>query len=334
MMLRNKEVLIYFSFLGIVLVVGVVIAIFLASLSVWIVFGTGLVIIAASYFYTSWRYREIAKLSSYLQQISHGDYTLDVRDNREGELSILKNNIYKVTTMLSEHHADVQADKEKLTEAISDISHQLKTPLTSMLMMADFLQAETITPEKRREFAGHIQAQLERIEWLVSTLLKLSKIDAGSIQFKKEPVVIATLIDHALDPFRIPIEVKNLNVIIDGDVTATFQGDANWTREAFINLIKNAVEYTPVGGEMYIHYAENSLYTEVEIENSGTGIAKEDVPYIFQRFYKGKNMTENSVGIGLAMTQAIIAQQMGTIEVQSNPDENVLFRVRFFKKVI
>ena len=142
-------------------------------------------LIGGSLLFTKWRYREIEKLSVYLREISSGNDTLDVRDNQEGELSILKNDIYKVTRMLSEHRSLLQRDKLQLTDAISDISHQLKTPLTSMTVMADLLSATDLPPAKRTEFTHHIRIQLERIDWLVSSLLKLSKMDAKTIPFKK-----------------------------------------------------------------------------------------------------------------------------------------------------
>lgn len=284
--------------------------------------------------FTFWRYREIEKLSGYLRQISSGDYSLDVRDNREGELSILKNNIYKVTSMLSEHHTLLQDDKLKLTSAISDISHQLKTPLTSMMVMADLLSDEDLPVPKRMEFTQKIRVQLERIEWLVSSLLKLSKIDAGTISFKKEQVNVKKLIQKSIQPLLIPMDIKEQTFLESGEHTVTFAGDFNWTLEALINIIKNCVEHTPNGGVVTISYSENALFTEIIISDTGKGIQKEDLPYIFKRFYRGKNASDDSVGIGLAMAHSIITSQNGTIEVKSKPKEGTQFQIKFYKQII
>lgn len=295
---------------------------------------TAMILILCSVLYTRYRYREIEKLSGYLRQIISGDYSLDVRDNEEGELSILKNDIYKVTLMLSEQRSLLQEEKSKLTDAISDISHQLKTPLTSMTMMADLLSDPDLNIEKRMEFTRNISNQLDRIGWLVSALLKFSKLDAGTVQFKKDPVRVSELIQRSLKPMLIPMDIKEQRVTILGDDKTTFQGDLNWTSEAIINILKNGVEHTPEGGEFTISFAENALYTEIIIADNGKGIPKDEIPYIFKRFYKGKQASEDSVGIGLALSQSIITGQNGTIDVKSEPGIGTQFHIKFYKQVI
>ena len=291
-------------------------------------------LISTSLFFTKKRYREIEKLSGYLRQIHSGDYTLDVRDNVEGELSILKNEIYKVTIMLSEQRALLQKDKVQLMNAISDISHQLKTPLTSMMMMSDLLSTPDLPAEKRMEFTRNLRNQLERLEWLVSSLLKLSKIDAGTTQFKNEPVLVEKLVQKALENLLIPIEIKEQTVSISGEKSVAIFGDFQWTVEALINILKNCVEHTPVGGAITISSNDNVLFTEISITDNGIGIAKEDLPNIFKRFYKGKNASKESVGIGLAMAHSIITSQNGDIEVKSKKGEGTSFRIKFYKQVI
>lgn len=184
-MLRNREIMMLLFVMGSVSLAGIVAALMISPAAAMLVFFLSILLIGGSLLFTKWRYREIEKLSVYLREISSGNDTLDVRDNTEGELSILKNDIYKVTRMLSEHRSLLQRDKLQLTDAISDISHQLKTPLTSMTVMADLLSAPDLPPVKRTEFTHHIRIQLERIDWLVSSLLKLSKMDAKTIPFKK-----------------------------------------------------------------------------------------------------------------------------------------------------
>jgi signal transduction histidine kinase len=284
--------------------------------------------------FSIWRYREIKKLSHYLRKISSGDYSLDVRDNKEGELSILKSEIYKVTLMLSEQRSSLQQEKLNLSNALSDISHQLKTPLTSMLMMADLLSNPKLNEEKRKEFNQNILIQLERMQWLVSSLLKLSKMDAGTIHFKEVPVSVPHLIEKALETIHIPMEIKQQRLRVSGDIQASFLGDLNWTAEALINILKNGIEHTPENGEITITFSENALYTEIVVQDNGKGIDKMDLPYIFKRFYKGKNASEESIGIGLALAYSIISSQGGDIEVSSKPGNGTTFRLKFYKHVI
>ncbi len=334
-MWRNQEVQYFIIILGIICLAATGLAkILLSSQVALIVFITSIVFISCSLIFTKWRYQEIAKLSSYLRRISSGDYSLDIRDNYEGELSILKSNIYKVTLMLSEKSTLLQQEKIRLTDAISDISHQLKTPLTSMMVMADLLSDPKLNEAKRVEFTRNIGVQLERMEWLVSSLLKLSKIDAGTAIFKKDEISLNQLIEKAVDPILIPMDIKEQTLKVTEDNNSIFVGDLNWTVEAVINLLKNSVEHTENGGEILISFLENALFTEITIKDNGKGIPKEDLPYIFKRFYKGKNASEDSVGIGLAMAYSIIKSQNGDIEVISELGKGTEFKIKFYKQVI
>lgn len=333
-MLRNREIRIFLLTMGLISLAAIIAAAFFSLAATLLIFIVSALLIGCSLFFTSWRYREIEKLSGYLRQISGGNYSLDVRDNHEGELSILKNDIYKVTIMLSEQGSLLQKDKLQLTNAISDISHQLKTPLTSMMMMADLLGDAKLPAAKRMEFTRNIRIQLERIEWLVSSLLKLSKIDAGTVLFRKDKIAVNKLIQKALDPVLIPMDIKEQTVSINGEDNVSFFGDFNWTAEAVLNILKNCVEHTPEGGVITISFSENALFTEIVIADNGKGIPKEDLPYIFKRFYKGKNASEESVGIGLAMAHSIMTSQNADILVKSKPKEGTRFRIKFYKQVI
>lgn len=333
-LLRNKEVLHHLITMCGISLLGIVAAAFLSIAAAILALMISVLLISSSLFFTKKRYREIEKLAEYLRKIHSGEFTLDVRDNVEGELSILKNELYKVTIMLSEHRPLLQKDKIQLTNAISDISHQLKTPLTSMLMMSDLLSDPELPPEKRTEFTQNLRNQIERLEWLVSSLLKLSKIDAGTVQFKKEPVQVEKLLQKALENLLIPIDIKELIVNLQEEKTTTFLGDFHWTLEAIINILKNGVEHTPVGGTITISYTENILFTEICIADNGIGIEKKDLHNIFKRFYKGKNASNESVGIGLAMAHSIITSQHGDIEVSSKKGEGTSFKIKFYKQVI
>ncbi|KOR89460.1 sensor histidine kinase [Paenibacillus solani] len=335
-MLRNREIKMLLFVMGSISLAAIIAALMISPVSAVLVFLLSILLTGSSMMHTRWRYRELEKLSVYLREISNGNdsLSLDLRDNQEGELSILKNDIYKVTRMLSEHRSLLQRDKLQLTDAISDISHQLKTPLTSMTVMADLLSASDLPQVKRTEFTHHLRIQLERIDWLVSSLLKLSKMDAKTIQFKKDRIPVKNLIQKALEPVMIPMDIKGQTVSINGDDNVTFIGDFNWTAEAVINILKNDVEHTPEGGAIAIAFSENALFTEIIIADNGKGIPKEDLPYIFKRFYKGKNASEGSIGIGLALAHSIIASQNGVIDVTSDNEKGTQFRIKFYKHVI
>ncbi len=332
-MIRNKEYRVLLVSMFVVALINIIGAFVLNTNAGFLALGTSLVLLILMWGFNKRRYKKLDELSAYLHRICSGEYSLDIRDNEEGELSILKNEIYKVTLRLSEQSELLKKDKIYLADAISDISHQLKTPLTSMMMMTELLGNNNLADDKRLEFTKRIRLQLERIEWLVSSLLKLSKIDAGTIQFKKEPIDVKALVSKATEPLLIPMELREQRLVIEGD-DASFLGDFNWSVEALVNIMKNCMEHTPVGGEIRVHIVENPLYTEAVIVDNGEGIDSEDLPNIFKRFYRGKNASSESVGIGLAMARSIVLQQNGDITVKSEKGKGTSFRIRFYKKVI
>lgn len=291
--------------------------------------GTCIIFAAMAYFFAKWRYRRIAELSEYLKNVNNGHYDLEVPDHDEGELSILKSEIYKATVMLCVQAEALQKEKSELADAMSDISHQLKTPLTSMLVMTDLLCDPNLPTDKRIEFTGRIRAQLERIEWLVTSLLKLSRLDAGTIVFNKVPVRINALLDRALAPLLIPIELRRQTLVIDHP-EIMLSCDLNWTAEALLNILKNCVEHTPADGHLAISCSQNPLYTQIVVSDNGSGIDPDDLPHIFERFYRGKNAGSDSVGIGLAMARSMITSQGGSISVESTVGKGTTFTIHFF----
>jgi len=282
---------------------------------------------------TLYRYNQIKKLSAYLKKIQKGEYSLDIRDNKEGELSILKSEIYKVTNMLSEYNEKLKNDKILLSEHMADISHQLKTPLTSMMVMVDLLKDENLPADKRKQFTSQIYAQLERIEWLVTSLLTISKLDADVIEMKQVRIKAGDLIQSAVEPVLIPMELKEIDLSVSGEDNI-ITCDPHWMREALLNILKNCIEHTMPGGKLKISVNDNPLYSEIVIEDTGVGISKEDLPYIFTRFYRGKNSSSDSVGIGLAMSRSIILRQGGDISVKSVEGQGSTFTVKLYKSVI
>jgi len=332
-LLRNRE----FKRIAIVAFLQSTVMVILGFLlSPWtgiLVLITALFLCLLFFYHTKKRHVQISRLSNYLRRISSGEYSLDIRDNVEGELSILKSEIYKVTLMLSEYNEQLKQDKLLLSNHMADISHQLKTPLTSMRVMVDLLRDPNLSNEKRQEFTTQINTQLERIEWLVSSLLKMSRLDAGVVSMKKEKIEARRLIENALQPLLIPMELKEINYTIEVK-KEIITCDIKWTTEALINILKNCMEHTPRGGNIRVEANDNPIYSEIIISDNGTGIQKEDLPHIFTRFYRGKNASSDSVGIGLAMSHSILRIQQGDILVNSKEGQGTTFTVRLYKSIV
>lgn len=290
------------------------------------------IVLNIAYIWYQWNQdRKLKELDRYLLTVLAGNYNLDIRDYEDGILSSLKNDVYKMSVLLKEDKERALEQQKYLESVLSDISHQLRTPLTSMYVMSDLLSDGKVRGKQKKEILNKNRAQLERIEWLITTLLKMSRIDAGTVTFKEEKVVTKELIKKALEPINIPIELKKQTVLIVGDKKSTVILDQKWTVEAFVNLLKNAHEHTPVGGMIIIKITDNPLFTEFLIQDNGTGIAKEDLPHIFERFYKGKNSSSESIGIGLNMSKTIIQKENGTIMVDSTEGKGTTFTIRFYK---
>lgn len=278
-------------------------------------------------------YLRIEQIQDYFNRVLKGDYSIDIREYKESEFSSLKNDIYKVTNLLKEKENYSSHEKKHLASVLSDISHQLKTPLTSMYVINDILENDDIDYEKKKEMLSKNRAQLERIEWLVTSLLKLSRLDSGMVTLKQENVFVYELLERAISPLRIPIELKEQNIIIEGDNNICISVDEKWTVEALVNIIKNAYEHTPVAGTITISYTENPIYTEIKIQDTGEGISSKDLPHIFERFYHG-NTNKESIGIGLNMAKSIIEKQNGYIKVESQKKVGTTFILQFYKNIL
>lgn len=329
-MTRNHDIRTLFTWMTVISICGIVGVSLISLRAMWFVLILVLCFFVIVFVYILRKCQEIKDLSQYIRQISNGNYSLDIRDNKEGELSILKNEIYKVTSRLAEQSAYLQQDKLHLVTALSDISHQLKTPLASMTVMADLLANPNLPPKRRSEFLENIHTQLDWLDWLVSSLLTLSKIDAGAVHFRSDEVYVKTLVEYSVEAMSIPLDMNEQTVEIKGNDHVTFTGDFDWTAEALTNILKNCIEHSPKKSSIIIYYKANVIYTEIQISDSGKGIPKNDLPYIFQRFYKGEHASKESIGIGLAMAHQIITSQGGTIEAHSNEGYGTTFCIRFY----
>lgn len=293
----------------------------------------GCIILILLYTDAKKRYSEMERLSSELDAILHNDEKFLITECEEGELAILSSSIRKMTVKLKEQASLLTGEKQVLTDAIADIFHQLRTPLTSLRLSCSMLSEEELSYEERIRFVRGIKKQLERMQWLVETLLKMSKIEAGTVAFKKEKVLVEELVKKACEPLLIPLELRGVELKTEAG-NATLIGDMDWLSEAVGNIVKNCMEHTPEGGKITVKAIENALYTEIVVQDTGTGFAGEDIPHIFERFYKGKNSGSESVGIGLALCRTIITGLDGTIKAENGKEGGARFEIRFYKNTV
>ena len=276
--------------------------------------------------------KKINEITKYIEEINRGNYKLNIEENTEDELSILKNELYKITIMLKEVAENSQKDKTTLKDSLSDISHQIKTPITSILIMLDNILSDENMPEDiKKDFIKDIKREIINIKFLVESILKLSKIDSNSIKFIKKEVFIKDIINEAVKNVSMLSELKNIEIIVSGDDSIKTICDLKWQVEAITNILKNCIEHSYENRKIYINYNQNNMYTELKIEDNGTGIDAKDLPHIFERFYKGKNSSSDSVGIGLALSKSIIESNNGYIQVDSELNKGTTFIIKYLK---
>jgi len=269
----------------------------------------------------------IEKLSAEVKRLIAGE-VVDVRDNREGSLRILKNDIQTLATYKKEQVAVLQQERDILKNTLADISHQLKTPLTSMMIMSELL--EGAPPDKQAEFIANIQSSLYRTEWLVSALLKMAKLDAKTIEFRMERIDSADLIEAALLPLKIQLELKEQEIEVIG--TQEFNCDKRWTAEALSNIIKNASEHAPAGSMIKLEVGTNPISGWISVTDQGEGLAREQIAKIFKRFEGSNNSKGYGIGIPLALT--IMKSQFGDIDVDGGgKGKGATFTLKFYNKI-
>ena len=279
------------------------------------------------------RYKRLTELASDINRILHGDdVNISLEQYSEGELGVLQSEIHKMTNRLREQKQHLIDDKVYLADSLADISHQIRTPLTSINLLVSLLSEPDISKDRRIKLTHDLLGLLSRIDWLITSLLKISKLDAGTVQLKKETIVLSELIHISTEPLLVPIELRDqtLSIYAEGN----FTGDVSWTSEAIGNVVKNCMEHTQEGGQLTIKAAENALYSEIVIMDNGSGIEKTDLPHIFERFYKGKHSAGQSFGIGLALARMIISAQNGTIKAENRAEHGAIFTIRFYKGTV
>lgn len=277
------------------------------------------------------RYEHMAALSNDIDRLLSGERDVDIAAYSEGELNILRNELDKLTILINRQDTVLKSDKQLLADSIADISHQIRTPLTSINLLLSALGSPDADEQKRGELLSGLHRQIARIDRLVTSLLKLARLDADAVDLQRRSVPLETLILDALEPLSIQMELREQSAELNASGSVTC--DPSWTAEAVSNVIKNCSEHMGKGA-LEITAQENPLYSEIVIRDHGPGIAPEDLPRIFERFYRGKNSAGGGVGIGLALMRAIVVKQNGTVKAENAAGGGAKFTIRFYKSTV
>lgn len=292
----------------------------------------GVISIIVALIYTNKRDKSLRSINKYLDKVNNGNYELKIEDNGEDEISRLRNELYKTTILLRESAENSEKEKTNLNNSLADISHQLKTPLTSIRIMLDNIEENPNMDEKtRNEFIEEISRQIDWISSLVISLLKLAKFDAGAIIMQDTQINVKKLIDNVINNLAIMIDIKNIKIEEKIDEDVILRADYNWQLEALTNIIKNCIEHSKEDSKIKIEVENNSIFVKIKITDEGEGIAKEDLSHIFERFYKSKQASENSIGIGLSLAKTIIEKENGYIKVDSELGKGTTFEIKYLK---
>ena len=301
------------------------------NLSIILIFS--IIIIIVFVLYNKRQKNKIKEITNYIKQINNKNYALDIQDNNEDELSVLKNELYKITVMLKEQAENSAKDKINLKNSLEDISHQLKTPLTSITIMLDnILDSPDMDLQTRNEFIKDIYREIANIKFLVQNLLILSKFDANTITFNENEEKLEDIIEEAKQNVASICDLKNIQIILEGKEDAKTTCDLKWQVEALTNILKNCAEHSNNNTKINVLYSENNMYSEIVIKDEGSGIDQKDLKHIFERFYKGKNSDKDSIGIGLSLAKTIIEKDNGFITVDSELGKGTTFNIKYRKQ--
>lgn len=301
------------------------------NLSIILIFSA--IIIIVFVLYNKRQKNKIKEITNYIEQINNKNYALDIQDNNEDELSVLKNELYKITVMLKEQAENSAKDKINLKNSLEDISHQLKTPLTSITIMLDnILDSPDMDLQTRNEFIKDIYREIANIKFLVQNLLILSKFDANTITFNEKEEKLEDIIEEAKQNVASICDLKNIQIILEGKEDAKTTCDLKWQVEALTNILKNCAEHSNNNTKINVLYSENNMYSEIVIKDEGGGIDQKDLKHIFERFYKGKNSDKDSIGIGLSLAKTIIEKDNGFITVVSELGKGTTFNIKYRKQ--
>lgn len=282
------------------------------------------------FLFTKIRYKNIASLCEQIDLVLHNADSLYISESAEGELSILQSEITKMTLRIREQNEALKREKEHLADSLADIAHQLRTPLTSANLILSLLEKNTDENE-RKILLRKTEQSFVQMEWLINSLLKLSRLDAGIVVFQNSPIDVNTLIMTATHPFFISMELHHITLVTDIPDKMIIHGDLNWLSEAIQNIIKNCIQSVGDGGKIEIICKDTPLFGEIVIQDNGAGFEKEDLPHVFDRFYRGKKDNASGYGIGLALSKMIITRHNGIITAKNRATGGAIFCIRFSK---
>lgn len=329
-MFRNKEIRKFSFLLGLITIITAIAGFKINMASGILVLTSSCVFVISFFLFTRARYKSIAQISEQIDIVLHNADHIYISELEEGELSILQNEISKMTLRIREQVYALKKEKKYLADSLADIAHQLRTPLTSANLILSLLKNCTDERE-RKTLIRETEELFLQMEWLITSLLKLSRLDADIVVFKSEKIDVNKLINNALGPFQIPMELHNIDLNIKVPEGIIIQGDLKWLSEAIQNIIKNCIESSGNNGRIEIICTDTILYTEITFRDSGAGFNKEDLHCLFDRFYRGKNSSTAGYGIGLALCRKIVTRQGGTVMAKNHPQGGALFSIRFSK---
>lgn len=329
-MFRNKEVQLFTLIFMIIAVISMIAGFIISRAAGILIVLSATAFGTAFYVFTRYRYKRIAEISDRIDAVLHNADKVYISDEEEGELSILESEITKMTLRIREQNDALRNEKKHLADSLADIAHQLRTPLTSANLILSLLKKNPEENE-RRALLRETKELFSKMDWLITSLLKLSRLDAGIIAFNCEDTAVADLINAAFRPLQIPMELHNIDLQIQIPEGAVIKCDKGWLSEAVQNILKNSMESCGDNGRIEILCEDTLLYTEIKIHDNGAGFKKEDLPCLFDRFYRGKNTTTAGFGIGLALCRTIIIRLGGTITAKNHPHGGAVFTIRFLK---
>ena len=310
---------------------GIAVCAFIAPKSAVVIFIFAAAIIIAQTIVFSKRRKKLSRLCDKIDMILHNNEEISLEEFKEGELGILSSEIHKMTIKLREQNNALKSEKLILKESLEDISHQLRTPLTTILVILGTMRGEQ-SQKEREEHISNMFTLLSKMQWLLETLLSISRLDAGAVTFKKERATVSEIVNNAIIPLSIAIELKDITLSQEISEGAGLFADKMYMTEALENILKNCMEHTPEGGAINISAQENNIYTEIVISDTGAGIPEEELSRVFERFYRGQGFSSKGYGIGLAFAKKIAASQNGTLTVKNGRTCGAVFEMRIYKQ--
>lgn len=290
-----------------------------------------------------YRHNQIKRLASEIDEVLHNGRRVDFSTSREGDVAVLSNELAKMVARLSRTSEQLATERNALSDSLADISHQIRTPLTAITLMLPAIEREQDATE-RKIALRKLESMIERVSWLVTTLLKIAKIDAGAMHVEHNRTLCGPVVKRAIAPLETSLDLRDVRLDVEVEDDASFAGDALWTAEAVQNIVKNCMEHTPSGGVIKIRATEDVLATTIEITDTGSGIDAVDLPYVFDRFYRGRadrsgvydgdGAELSGFGIGLSLAQALVSAQGGTIRASNAEDAGAKFTIAFPKLVV